>query len=132
MVAFPVSSIKGEVRQSGKKRYKRTKLEHEQNKESYKKNIVYKKTYISKSIWNNYRHSKIKLKNRHITCVGKKMGRIIRIIEMDDKFWIQPFLSNKNTPTVEMKIDNTSTSVVIDTGATRVMATSPMAMGTEL
>ena len=49
------------------------------------------------------------------------------MMEMKDKFWIQPFLNNKNTPTVEMKIDNTSTSVVIDTGATRVMATSPMA-----
>ena len=127
MDAFPVSSIAEEGRHSRKKRYKRTQLEYEQNKERYEKYLVYKETYINKPIWNNYEYGKIKQENRHVTCTEKEIGRIRMMMEMKDKFWIQPFLSNKNTPTVEMKIDNTSTSVVIDTGATRVMATAPMA-----
>ena len=127
MDAFPVSSIAEEGRHSRKKRYKRTQLEYEQNKESYGKHLVYKETYINKPIWNNYEYGKIKRENKHVTCTEKEIGRIRMMMEMKDKFWIQPFLNNKNTPTVEMKIDNTSTSVVIDTGATRVMATAPMA-----
>jgi len=53
--------------------------------------------------------------------------KIRTVKEMNSKFWIEPFLKDKNTPSVEMKLDNTSIESTIDTGATRVMMTSTMA-----
>ena len=56
-----------------------------------------------------------------------RIEKIRTVTEMNSKFWIEPFLKDKNTPTVEMKLDNTSIEGTVDTGATRVMMTSTMA-----